>query len=97
MRAQVGDRIKFRVLTRDGRESATRVVRKQLSDRYEVRFRGYGDFEVFDREVTEILQTTEHEREDRMLSEPSLADKADAAQELERAWPSRYMREGDVS
>lgn len=58
---KVGDRIKFTVATRQGMESATRIVKglwRYNDGGYLVGFRGYTEFIVKPSEVTEVIRAT---------------------------------------
>lgn len=58
--ARLGDRIKFRVATRDSNRAATRkVVGRRMDGGYEVRYRGYSDFIVHPHEVLTIYRDAE--------------------------------------
>lgn len=54
--AKIGDYIKFRVLVREGFQTATRKVVGTWGADYEVRFRGYSRFIVHPQEVISIVK-----------------------------------------
>jgi hypothetical protein len=50
-----GDKVKFRVLTRDGHKTATRIVRVKFAEHVELRFWSLDNFIVRDYEIKEIF------------------------------------------
>ena len=53
---KVGDRIEFKACTRSDYKKAIRVITGIQNGRVEVRYHGYGDFQLYSREIIRKIE-----------------------------------------